>query len=639
MVGKSLVLSVLAAVAAVNADEYLGFNYGATKANGQIKVYDDFKEEFELAQKLPGAAGKFTSARLYTMIQGPSKDDPITAFQAAIDTKTSILLGIWCSAGPEIVNNEISALTKAIKQYGTKFTDLVVGLSVGSEDLYRNSVMGIENKSGIGAQPNDLVNYIKQVRAALAGTPLSKVQIGHVDTWTVWVNGTNQPVIDALDWIGFDAYPYFQSTMANSIDVAADLFWQAYETTQKATGKEVWITETGWPVAGKDMNLAKANVPDAQQYWNQIGCAIFGKYKTWWYMLRDADPDAPETEFGVLDKDLTPYYDLSCKNAKPVNSPLAATSTTGTSPATTGGSRASQTSGMSTLTTTTSSVSSTVPTTSTPPPPPPAPAPSTSDPSSGTASDSTSNPVSSPTTDTTLTPTSTPTSAPSSNPTSNPTSDPTSSSPSSANSTVPPTRVTSTSFSLASPEIRVSSPSSSSVVLSSSPSVSPAPSGSGGSTNLASVFGGAVGGIFALVPSTETTQKPRVELLAIESSNMFHQRSLKSSLRGVRAILVCLAKLRSISKRHRPPDTETHSNPLTALYAESLTTSIPHTPSYIVDRRFTFRSTYAVDAPSAPTSTGTSGAQATDPANSGFAVKATMGFVAAQALVAAFFLL
>jgi glucan endo-1,3-beta-D-glucosidase len=329
MLGKSLFLTALAAIQAVSAqNEYLGFNYGATKANGQIKVYEDFKEEFELAQKLPGAAGKFTSARLYTMIQGPSKDDPISAFQAAIDTKTSILLGIWCSAGPEIVANEISALTKAIKQYGSKFTDLVVGLSVGSEDLYRNSVMGIQNESGIGAQPAQLVEYINQVKSALSGTALNKVPIGHVDTWTVWVNGTNNPVIEAVDWIGFDAYPYFQSTMANDITDAAALFWDAYQQTQKATGKEVWITETGWPVAGKVRNLAKAGADNAQTYWNEIGCAIFGNYKTWWYMLRDADPTPPETEFGVLDTNLKPYYDLSCKNAKPVSSPVAAPATT-----------------------------------------------------------------------------------------------------------------------------------------------------------------------------------------------------------------------------------------------------------------------------------------------------------------------
>lgn len=58
--------------------------------------------------------------------------------------------------------------------------------------------------------PDVLVGYIKQVRDAIAGTPLSGVPVGHVDTWTAWVNASNDAVISAADWLGVDAYPYFQ---------------------------------------------------------------------------------------------------------------------------------------------------------------------------------------------------------------------------------------------------------------------------------------------------------------------------------------------------------------------------------------------------------------------------------------------
>lgn len=71
MLGKSILLSALAAIATVEAqlgENHLGFNYGAAKANGQLKVYKDYHEEFELAQNLAGQKGKFNSARLYTNI-------------------------------------------------------------------------------------------------------------------------------------------------------------------------------------------------------------------------------------------------------------------------------------------------------------------------------------------------------------------------------------------------------------------------------------------------------------------------------------------------------------------------------------------------------------------------------------------
>lgn len=115
-----------------------GFNYGSTFTTGAAKQQSDFEAEFTAAQKLAGAPG-FTSARLYTMVQGGTANSPISAIQAAINTKTSLLLGLWASAGDNAFGNELTALKSAIDQYGTAFTSIVEGISVGSEDLYRNS--------------------------------------------------------------------------------------------------------------------------------------------------------------------------------------------------------------------------------------------------------------------------------------------------------------------------------------------------------------------------------------------------------------------------------------------------------------------------------------------------------------------
>ncbi|RFU33047.1 hypothetical protein B7463_g3275, partial [Scytalidium lignicola] len=330
-------LSIAASLTSASAAVHQGFNFGNTFTDGSAKSQSDFQKEFHAAQTLAGTSGAFASARLYTMIQGGSASDPISAIPAAIAEKTTLLLGIWASGGQAGVTSEISALTAAIKQYGSAFTDLVVGLSVGSEDLYRVSPTGIENDSGVGANPSDLVNYISQVKKAIANTPLSNVPIGHVDTWNAWTNSSNNPVIDAIDWLGVDEYPFFQNTESNSIDDAYTLFWAAYNATSSvANGKEVWITETGWPVSGKAENLAIANVANAKTFYDQIGCAsAFGKVNTWWYVLQDAAPTVPNPSFGVLgstpnDNSLstTPLFDMSCANVKLPSSLLPTASAT-----------------------------------------------------------------------------------------------------------------------------------------------------------------------------------------------------------------------------------------------------------------------------------------------------------------------
>ena len=104
------------------------------------------------------------------------------------------MLGLWASGGQGGIDAEITALKSAIDKWGTGFTSLVAGISVGSEDLYRISPTGIAAKSGYGADPATIASYIGQVRAAIANTPLSGASIGHVDTWTAWVNSSNQAV-------------------------------------------------------------------------------------------------------------------------------------------------------------------------------------------------------------------------------------------------------------------------------------------------------------------------------------------------------------------------------------------------------------------------------------------------------------
>ncbi|BCS00559.1 GPI-anchored beta-1,3-endoglucanase EglC [Aspergillus luchuensis] len=308
-------LAAFAMTLATSEAAYQGFNYGNKFSDESSKFQADFEAEFKAAKNLQTTSG-FTSARLYTMIQAYSTSDVIEAIPAAIAQDTSLLLGLWASGGG--MDNEITALKTAISQYGEELGKLVVGISVGSEDLYRNSVEGVEADAGVGVNPDELVSYIKEVRSVISGTALADVSIGHVDTWDSWTNSSNSAVVEAVDWLGFDGYPFFQSSMANSIDNAKSLFEESVEKTKAVAGdKEVWITETGWPVSGDSQGDAVASIANAKKFWDEVGCPLFGNVNTWWYILQDASPTTPNPSFGIVGSELstTPLFDLSCKNS------------------------------------------------------------------------------------------------------------------------------------------------------------------------------------------------------------------------------------------------------------------------------------------------------------------------------------
>src|SRR5689334_3543817 len=126
---RASILLALASSLAVQA-AYKGFNYGATFSDGTIKSQANFEAEFNSAKNLVGTSG-FTSARLYTMIQSGTANTPISAIPAAINTGTTLLLGLWASAGDAVFANELVALQTAVDQYGTAFTSLIAGISVG----------------------------------------------------------------------------------------------------------------------------------------------------------------------------------------------------------------------------------------------------------------------------------------------------------------------------------------------------------------------------------------------------------------------------------------------------------------------------------------------------------------------------
>ncbi|KAK0109319.1 hypothetical protein ONS96_003138 [Cadophora gregata f. sp. sojae] len=326
-------LIALAASLSVASAVTRGFNYGAVTREGQMKNEAAFTAEFQAAKGLANTDGAFSSARLYTMIQSGTDRDPITAIPAAIATDTKLFLGMWASAGQTMIDNEIAALTTAIEKYGEEFTSRVNGISVGSEDLYRISPTGLKNDpTGVGARPEQLVKYIQQVRKALEGTALADVAVGHVDTWDVWRNATNNPVIDEIDFLGMNTFPYFQITEDNSIENAPTLFNAAFEiTTAAAKGKPLIITETGWPVAGKDAKSGHPSTENARSYYEAVGCnTLFGKIDTYWYTLVDANTAVnSQPQFGVVGTTVSrnSLFDLKCDAPKSTSSAASKTAT------------------------------------------------------------------------------------------------------------------------------------------------------------------------------------------------------------------------------------------------------------------------------------------------------------------------
>ena len=95
--------------------------------------------------------------------------------------------------------------------------------------------------------------------------------------------------------------PAWQKTDNNIIGNAHDLFKQAFDNNTavaKQYGKELKLTETGWPTNSldpdtqlKNMGKAEGGVDNAQTYWTQVACGIAfpSQDDTFWFEVSGVD--------------------------------------------------------------------------------------------------------------------------------------------------------------------------------------------------------------------------------------------------------------------------------------------------------------------------------------------------------------
>lgn len=161
---------------------------------------------------------------------------PIVAKEMGLKT----LVGAWLGNDPHTNQLEIQGLLKLAKE---GYVDIA---AVGNEVLYRNDL-----------SEEELLRLIVSVKAELPHIP-----VGYVDAYYEF---TERPAIaDCCDLILCNCYPFWEGCpFENSLDYMKDMYNQAKAA---ARGKEVIVTETGWPSRGENTKGAQPSEKSARDY-------------------------------------------------------------------------------------------------------------------------------------------------------------------------------------------------------------------------------------------------------------------------------------------------------------------------------------------------------------------------------------
>lgn len=193
------------------------------------------------------------------------------------------LVGAWIDS--DLENNEIE-INNLIAIAKAGHADMI---AIGNEVLLREDL-----------EVEQLIAYIQKVKQAVPHIP-----VGYVDAYYMFVNFPE--VIDASDVIFANCYPFWEHC---ALDISVEYMKKMYElVTKHANGKQVIISETGWPTKGEQYGGAVPSYENAMRYFistfewanaENVQLFYFSSFDEVWKINHEGEYGA---YWGIWDKD------------------------------------------------------------------------------------------------------------------------------------------------------------------------------------------------------------------------------------------------------------------------------------------------------------------------------------------------
>lgn len=193
------------------------------------------------------------------------------------------LVGAWIDT--DLENNELE-INNAIQIAKNGHADI---LAIGNEVLLREDL-----------ELEQLIAYIRRVKEAVP-----HVKVGYVDAYYMFINYPE--IVDECDVLLANCYPFWEHC---SLEISVDYMKKMYQLVKdNSKGKEVVISETGWPSAGSQYGGAVPSYENAMSYFIQtqkwalqedIPLFYFSSFDEVWKVNHEGEYGA---YWGLWDKD------------------------------------------------------------------------------------------------------------------------------------------------------------------------------------------------------------------------------------------------------------------------------------------------------------------------------------------------
>jgi GPH family glycoside/pentoside/hexuronide:cation symporter len=199
----------------------------------------DVITEEQIVKRLSVLTDHVEWIRVFSCTDGHEK---IPAIAKSMGMK--VMMGAWIGKDMERNNKEIDALSHLINEGNVDIA------CVGNEVLFRKEL-----------DESVLINYIQQIKKRTTGVPIC-----YVDTYHEIINHPNLAAIS--DKILINGYPFWEGAPINQAGIYLQEMYN--KTAAIANGKEVIITETGWPSKGATVGDAEPSTENQMLYFLEV---------------------------------------------------------------------------------------------------------------------------------------------------------------------------------------------------------------------------------------------------------------------------------------------------------------------------------------------------------------------------------
>jgi exo-beta-1,3-glucanase (GH17 family) len=197
-----------------------------------------------------------------------------TILNYASKYQLEVALGVWISRNSRENELEYARFQQVMSQYA--HAGVIKSIVVGNEPVFV-----------LGMSVQRVADAVKRVRDIVKRSG-SDALIGSAEIFNMWMKQPNpvasssegkagpdmEPIVKVIDFIGLNSHPYYGGVdplLANGADfVHQEQYTISQYWSSRGHDLPVWITETGYPTAGKTYESAAPSIEGLEAYATQI---------------------------------------------------------------------------------------------------------------------------------------------------------------------------------------------------------------------------------------------------------------------------------------------------------------------------------------------------------------------------------